>query len=55
MEFIAIKIYFLSIINDILFLIKVLIKVYIIENLRVNILININILTSYKFLLDYIS
>ena len=47
--------YFSGTLNNKLALTKVLIKVYLINNLRVNILINIDVLTPYKFFINYIS
>ena len=55
-KYININIYFLDIIIDSkIYLTKISIKVYLINNLKVNILIRTDILTSYKFLIDYTS
>ena len=52
-KFVIVNLYFLDTLKDAPTLAKVLMKVYLIENLKVNILIKTNILISYKFLLDY--
>ena len=49
------NIFFSYIVNDISTLAKILIKVYFIENLKVNILIKTDVLISHEFLLNYIS
>ena len=46
------KMYFSSTLNETSILAKILMKVYLIENLKANILIKTNMLISYKFLLD---
>ena len=50
-EFIIINLYFSNIFEGIQIFIKIFIKIYLIENLKINIFIEINIFTSYKFLL----
>ena len=55
-KFIVINLYFLKILeNNNLIFIKILIKMHFIENLKINMLININIFMLYKFLLSYTS
>ena len=51
-KFIVINTYFLDTIDNISALVKILIEVYLIENLKVNMLIETNVFTLYKFLLN---
>ena len=47
------KMFFSNIVDDILTLIKISMKVYFIENLKINILIKTNVFISHEFLLNY--
>ena len=51
-EFILIDMYFPGVINDKPVLTKVEMEVYLIDDLKANILISTDVLTSYKFILD---
>ena len=53
-KFIVMNLYFSGILEDNLIFVKILMKIYSIENLKVNMLIETNVFTSHKFILNYI-
>ena len=54
-KYLSLDIYFLDTLDSKIYLIKISIEVYLINDLKINILIRTDILTFYKFLLNYIS